>query len=83
MTNDVLVPIFCQRGIEMLVSVLAVLKAGGAYVPLDPSYPKDRVLYVLNDASASIVLTQSSLLDDFNHIGASAGMPRCPNTTML
>ena len=34
------VAICMDRGVEMVVSLLATLKAGGAYVPLDPTYPR-------------------------------------------
>ena len=32
-----------ERGLEMMVAILAVLKAGGAYVPLDLAYPVERL----------------------------------------
>ena len=60
---DVLVGICMERSLDLLVGVLATLKAGGAYVPLDPAYPKDRLGYILEDAEASILLTQSGLED--------------------
>ena len=37
------VGICLERGVEMVVAVLAVLKAGGAYVPLDPAHPAERL----------------------------------------
>jgi len=40
------------------VGLLAILKAGGAYVPLDPAYPHERLGFMLQDANASILLTQ-------------------------
>jgi amino acid adenylation domain-containing protein len=49
------------RGIEMLVSILAVLKAGGAYVPLDAAYPAERLEFTLRDARVGVLLTQESL----------------------
>ena len=39
-----------ERGLEMVVSLLAVLKAGGAYVPLDPAYPAERLAFMLADS---------------------------------
>lgn len=49
----------CQsRGIDMVVSVLAILKTGAAYVPLDPSYPAERLHYLQLDAALDVVLTQ-------------------------
>ena len=58
---DVLVGVFAERSFEMVLSLLAVLKAGGAYVPLDPSYPAERLAHMLEDAQASLVLTQPHL----------------------
>ena len=36
-------------------------EAGGAYLPIDPVYPPDRVAFMLDDAQAPVVVTQSSL----------------------
>jgi amino acid adenylation domain-containing protein len=51
-----------ERGVEMVVAVLAVLKAGGAYVPLDPDYPSRRLGFMLHDAGVAVLLTQQRLL---------------------
>jgi amino acid adenylation domain-containing protein len=61
---DTLVGVCVERSLEMVIGLLGILKAGGAYVPLDPRYPKDRVEFVLKDAAASILLTQTSLAAD-------------------
>ncbi|HSU17577.1 non-ribosomal peptide synthetase [Longimicrobium sp.] len=66
---DVRVGLSVERGMEMMVGVLAVLKAGGAYVPLDPSYPHDRLRYMLDDSGAAVLLTQPSLAGVFAGIG--------------
>jgi amino acid adenylation domain-containing protein len=42
----------------MLVALLAILKAGGAYVPLDPDYPQERLLHMLDDSRAAVLLTE-------------------------
>ena len=46
----------------MVIGLLAILKAGGAYVPLDPNYPQERLAFMLSDAKAPVLLTQSHLL---------------------
>lgn len=54
---DTLVGLCIERSIDAMVAILGVLKAGGAYVPLDPSYPSERLRFMLEDASISILLT--------------------------
>jgi amino acid adenylation domain-containing protein len=60
---ETLVGICLERSLEMAIAVFAVLKAGGAYVPLDPNYPPARLNYLLDDAQAEVLLTQSKLLE--------------------
>lgn len=57
--SDRLVALCVDRGIPMVVSMLAILKAGAAYLPLDPTYPSDRLTFMLEDASPCILLTQT------------------------
>jgi amino acid adenylation domain-containing protein len=59
---DVLVGVCLERSIEAIVGIFAILKAGGAYVPLDPDYPEQRVAFMLRNAQAQLLLTQSHLL---------------------
>lgn len=55
------VGICLPRGLDFPVAVLAVIKAGGAYIPMDISYPQERLHYMLQDADAPIVISQSSM----------------------
>jgi amino acid adenylation domain-containing protein len=55
------VGIAMARSPELVIALLGTLKAGGAYVPLDPSYPPDRLTFMLSDAQAQVLLTQTSL----------------------
>jgi len=64
-STDSLVGVCLHRSPEMVISLLATLKAGGAYVPLDPEYPQQRLAFMLNDANALVLLTQSHLVDTF------------------
>ncbi|WP_310422579.1 amino acid adenylation domain-containing protein [Chamaesiphon sp. VAR_48_metabat_135_sub] len=62
--SNVLVGICVERSLETIIGILGIFKAGGAYLPLDPSNPADRLEYILKDASVSILLTESVLLDN-------------------
>lgn len=66
---DERVGICAERGVEMIVGMLAVLKAGGAYVPLDPKYPHDRLMFMCKDSSLVALLTPSGLLDEVSAWG--------------
>ncbi|WP_418121736.1 non-ribosomal peptide synthase/polyketide synthase [Variovorax sp. 160MFSha2.1] len=50
-----------ERGIEMVVALLAILKAGAAYVPLDPAYPADRLAHMMQDSGIALLLTHSEV----------------------
>ncbi|HEX8116078.1 MAG TPA: amino acid adenylation domain-containing protein, partial [Pyrinomonadaceae bacterium] len=59
---ETLVGVLMERSTELVVSLLAVLKAGAAYLPLDPAYPQERLAFMLEDAGASVLLTQAGLI---------------------
>ncbi|MFJ3928564.1 amino acid adenylation domain-containing protein, partial [Streptomyces sp. NPDC090022] len=48
-----------ERGVELVVALLAVVKTGAAYLPLDPEYPTERLAYVLEDAAPVCVVTSA------------------------
>ena len=54
----------------MIVGLLGILKAGGAYLPLDPAYPPERLAFMLEDAAAPVLLTQSALRERLPAQGA-------------
>jgi amino acid adenylation domain-containing protein len=62
---EVLVGLCVERSVEMVVGLLGILKAGGAYVPLEPTYPKERLVFLLEDTKASVLITQSWLVSQF------------------
>ena len=60
-TEDV-VSILIPRCEYMAIAPLGVIKAGAAYQPLDPSYPKDRLMYMLGDSAAKLLIADRELL---------------------
>ena len=59
---ETVVGLCVERSPEMLIGLLGILKAGGAYLPLDPGYPPDRLSFLIEDARAPVLITQSALL---------------------
>ncbi|MET0399063.1 MAG: non-ribosomal peptide synthase/polyketide synthase, partial [Longimicrobiaceae bacterium] len=68
---DARVGLFLERGPDLVAGVLAILEAGGAYVALDPSYPDERLLFMLEDAGAGVVLTHSALAGRLGGFGGA------------
>ena len=60
---EVVVGLCVERSLEMVVALLGILKAGGAYLPLDPGYPAERLAFMLADAGAPVLVTQTALRD--------------------
>jgi amino acid adenylation domain-containing protein len=57
---ETIVGLCLDRSPLSIISTLAVLKSGGAFLPLDPAYPVERLLFMLNDAQPSVVITVDS-----------------------
>lgn len=66
---EVRVGICVERNQDTVVGLLGILKAGGAYVPLDAAYPEERLAYMLQNAEATVVLTQTKLSGSLSGFG--------------
>ncbi|MGC4792029.1 amino acid adenylation domain-containing protein [Micromonospora sp. DT178] len=60
---EVPVAVCLERGLEVVVTLLAVLKAGGVYLPVDPDHPTERLRFMLADAGAAVVVTEARFAD--------------------
>ncbi|MDH6217842.1 amino acid adenylation domain-containing protein, partial [Streptomyces pseudovenezuelae] len=58
------VAVAMERGVDLVVSLVAVLKAGAAYLPIDTSLPAERIGFMLADSRAAMLLGKEELLDD-------------------
>ena len=54
------VAICLERGLEVVISMLAIINAGGIYVPLDPDYPEERIRYIMEDSQAKFILVRKN-----------------------
>jgi pristinamycin I synthase 3 and 4 len=59
--SDTVVGVHLERGIDLMVAILATLKAGAAFLPLDTALPRDRVAYMLGNSNARFVITEGAL----------------------
>jgi amino acid adenylation domain-containing protein len=60
---ETLVGICLERSLETVIGILGVLKAGGAYLPLDPTYPKDGLVFMLQDSKSPVLMTEQRMLE--------------------
>ncbi|EZP65948.1 non-ribosomal peptide synthetase [Pseudomonas sp. RIT357] len=92
---DSRVALCVERGLDLVVGLLAILKAGGAYVPLDPGYPRERLAYMLQDSKPVALLVHAATRDlpgevaipviDFDHCAwshAPEGNPSVPGLSV-
>ncbi len=82
----VFVGICLDRSLDLIVALLGVAKSGAAYVPLDPSHPRDRLAFLLADAGAHLVVTDSRLAASFAcpalAIDAAGALARMPSSRL-
>lgn len=60
--REAVVGLLMERSITAVMCLLGILKAGGAYLPIDPGLPLERVLYLLEDSGAKILLSSAGAL---------------------
>ena len=53
---ETIVALLLDRGLDMVLAVLAVWLAQGAYLPLDPDYPPERLGFMLADSRARVLV---------------------------
>jgi amino acid adenylation domain-containing protein len=69
--GETIVALCVDRSLEMVVGLLGILKAGGAYLPLDPILPDERLAFMVQDAGASVILTQQHFVKRFSEPSTS------------
>jgi len=68
-----IVALMMDRSIHMLVGILGILKAGAAYLPIDSEYPEKRIIYMLQDSGAALLVSRRDLcrtlpLEQLSHL---------------
>ncbi len=60
--GESVVGVMMERSIDTFISLMAVLKAGGAYLPIDMGLPQERVIHMLKDSRAKVLISNSRAL---------------------
>ncbi|MBW4457213.1 MAG: amino acid adenylation domain-containing protein [Nostoc indistinguendum CM1-VF10] len=67
---ETIVALCVERSLETFIGLLGILKAGGAYLPLDPLLPTERLVFMLQNAQVSVILTQQHLVEQLSEQAA-------------
>lgn len=59
-TNNSLVGIYFDRGINAVVSILSIISLGAAYVSIDTAYSEQYIKDILNDTKVVVLLAQKN-----------------------
>ena len=55
---ETFVAVIMDKGIEQIISMLAILNVGAAYMPIEPREDKNRITHLLKQGDVKFVLTQ-------------------------
>ncbi|MDN3353571.1 non-ribosomal peptide synthetase, partial [Actinomadura sp. DC4] len=58
------VAVAMERGVALVVALVAVWKTGAAYLPVDTAHPPERIGFMLADSRAVLLLGEEELLDE-------------------
>ncbi len=72
---ETVVGVALDRGIDLVVALLAVWRTGAGFVTIDPSYPAARLQWLLNDTGAEVVLAEHHLTEAIEATGARVVVP--------
>ncbi len=52
--------VMMEHSVEMIAAIFAVLKSGAAYIPAEPFFPQERVAYMMEEAQAACIITNTT-----------------------
>lgn len=70
-STHTIIPILLPQCAALYISQIAVLKSGAAFCPINLDVPEDRLEFILNDISASVIITSpefSQKIERFNNL---------------
>lgn len=61
--SNTVVGLMIDRSFEMIVDIFGILKAGGTYLPIDAEFPADRIMDMIIDSKAMLLLTRENVIN--------------------
>ncbi len=65
-TPDCVVGLCVERSIRMVIGALGIMKSGAAYLPMEHNNPQQRLEFMLGDAGARIVVSETRFRHKFH-----------------
>jgi len=65
---DTIAALYMKRNIKMLVSIIGIFKVGAAYLPLDIYHPQDRIINILKNSEANILIAGTQQTEVVHHL---------------
>ena len=72
---EVMIGVYMVRSHDLVITLLAILKAGGVYIPLDPIYPDEKLIFMLRDSSAPILITDELIAKNMDSVTIDLKFP--------
>ena len=73
-TNQPVVAILAEDGLEIINAIIGILKARGVFVPLDPAIPENRLRAMIAEARPTWFVVESHLIEKLSHIVAGTAV---------
>ncbi|MCB0565104.1 MAG: amino acid adenylation domain-containing protein, partial [Phaeodactylibacter sp.] len=68
---DDIIALQLERSEQMIIAILGTLKSGAAYLPIAPDAPRNRVVHMLSDSQAKVLLTDEATYSTAKEQGKS------------
>lgn len=59
-----LIMLYSEKNLETLITILGIHKAGSTYIPVDHEFPIQRVIEIIKDSKASIIVTSQVTINN-------------------
>ncbi|NOQ25909.1 MAG: amino acid adenylation domain-containing protein, partial [Bacteroidales bacterium] len=63
---DECIGIYMDKGANAIISILGILKSGCGYLPLSVSYPEERIMFMINDTSTRVIISEKGYVKEMN-----------------